>query len=161
MNGVWHKIWPGNENDGTDCDNLDMLIKEISEVTEVGLGNFHPVGINGVLESQSQPLSNAELYDAAQQLTELQKEGEDEDRGTTEMQTKDLIDILSAKDVVAEKLCDIDPDWKRSCTGNRGIKAMLHPYYEIPQEKKKKSKQLTLYFFLMSSETWTGPSSAK
>jgi len=28
-------------------------------------------------------------------------------------------------------------------------------------EKKKKSKQLTLYFFLMSSEPWPGPSSTK
>ena len=27
MKGVWHKIWPRNENDGTNCDNLDMLIK--------------------------------------------------------------------------------------------------------------------------------------
>jgi hypothetical protein len=28
-------------------------------------------------------------------------------------------------------------------------------------EKKKKSKQLTLLSFLMSSEAWTGPSSTK
>jgi len=27
MKGVWHKIWPSNENFGTNCDNLDMLIK--------------------------------------------------------------------------------------------------------------------------------------
>ena len=36
-----------------------------------------------------QPLSNEELYDLAQQLSEEQKEYED-DRGTKEMQTKDL-----------------------------------------------------------------------
>jgi len=38
---------------------------------------------------------------------------------------------------------------------------MLHPYYEILQEKKKKSKQLTLHSFLMSSEPRPGPSSGK
>jgi len=35
------------------------------------------------------------IYDLAQQLTEQQKEDE-EDRGTKEMQTKDLSDILFA-----------------------------------------------------------------
>jgi len=60
-------------------------------------------------QSHSKPLSNEELYDLAQQLTEQQKEDEDEeDRGTKEMQTKDLTDILSATDMAAEKLCDID-----------------------------------------------------
>jgi len=52
----------------------------------------------------------------AQQLTEKQKEDEDEgDRGTKEMQTKDLTDILSATDVAAEKLCVIDPGWESNC----------------------------------------------
>ena len=38
-------IWPSNENYGTNCDNLDMMIKEISEIAEeVGLDNVHPVG---------------------------------------------------------------------------------------------------------------------
>ena len=39
--------------------------------------------------------------------------------------------------MAAEKLCDIDPDWECGCTVKRGIRAMLHPYYEILQEKKK------------------------
>ena len=40
------------------------------------------MGNTEVLESHSQPLSNEELYDLAQQLTEQQKEDEDEeDRG--------------------------------------------------------------------------------
>jgi len=114
------------------------------------------------LEGHSQPLSNEELCDLAQQLTEQQKEDEDkEDRGTKEMQTKDLTDILSAIDMAAEKLCDIDPDWERSSTVKRGIRAMLHPYYEILQEKMKKSKHLTLHSVLVSSEPRAGPSSAK
>jgi len=74
----------------------------------------------------------------AQQLTEQQKEDEDEeDRGTKEMQVKDVTDILSAIDMAAEKVCDIDPDWEHSCTVKRGIRAMLHHFYEILQEKKK------------------------
>ena len=77
------------------------------------------------------------------------------------MQTKDLTDILSPIDMAAEQLCDIDPDWERSSTVKRDITAMLHPYYEILQEKMKKSKQLTLHSFLMSSEPRPGPSSAK
>jgi len=37
-----------------------MLIKEISEISEgVGVDNVDPMGITGVLESHSQPLSNA------------------------------------------------------------------------------------------------------
>ena len=45
-------IWPSNENCGTNCDNLDMLIKDISEIAEeVGLDNLDPVGITEVLES--------------------------------------------------------------------------------------------------------------
>jgi len=55
-------IWSSNENYGTNCDSLDMLSKEISKIAEeVGLGNVDPVGITEVLESHSQPLSNAEL----------------------------------------------------------------------------------------------------
>jgi len=49
------------------------------------------------------------IYDLAQQLTEEQKEDE-EDCGTKEIQTKDLSDILFAIEMAAEKLCDIDPD---------------------------------------------------
>ena len=45
------------------------------------------------------------------------------------MQTKDLADVLSAIDVAAGKLCDIDPDWERSSTVKRGVTAMIHPYY--------------------------------
>jgi len=67
MKDVWHKIWPSNENYGTNCDNLDMLIKEKSELAEeVGRDNFDPVGITEILESHSQPLSNEEFYDLAQ-----------------------------------------------------------------------------------------------
>jgi len=140
-----------------------MLIKEISEIAEeFGLDNVDTVGIIEVLESHSQPLSNEELYDLVQQLTEQQKEDEDEeDRGTKEMQVKELSDILSATNLAAEKLCDIDPEWERSSTIKRGIRSMLHPYYEILQEKKKKSRQLTLHSFLMSSEPRPGPSSTK
>ena len=81
-------IWPSNANYGTNCDNLDMLIKEIRERADgVCLDSVDYVCITEVLESHSQPLSNEELYDVAQQLTEKQKEDEDEeDRGTKEMQ---------------------------------------------------------------------------
>jgi len=140
-----------------------MLITEISEIAEeVGLDNIDPVGITVVLESHSQPLSSEELYNLVQQLTEQQKEDEDEkDRGTKEMQTKDITDILSTIYMAAERLCDIDPNWKHSSTVKRGIRAMLHPYYEILQKMKKKSKQFTLHSFLMSSEPQPGPSSTK
>jgi len=98
-------IWSSNENYGTNCDNLDKLIKETSEIAEeVDLDNVDPVGITEVFESHSQPLSNEELYDLAQQLTEQLKEDEDEeDHGTKAMQTKDLTDILSATNMAAEK----------------------------------------------------------
>jgi len=81
-----------------------MLIKEMGEITEdFGLDNVDPVGITEVLESHSQPLSNEELYDLAQQVTEQQKEDEDEeDRGTKAMQTKGLTDDLSAIYMAAE-----------------------------------------------------------
>ena len=111
MKGVWHKIWPSNENYGTNCDNLDMLIKETGKIAEVGPYNVDPVGITEILEIHSQPLSDEELYDLAQQLTEQQMEDEDEeDRGTKEMQTTDFTDILCTMCMAAEKLCDIDPD---------------------------------------------------
>jgi hypothetical protein len=96
------------------------------------------VSITEVLESHSQPLSSEELHDLAQQLTEQQKE----DCGNKEMQTTDLTDILSAIDMAALKLRDINRDWKHSSTVKRGIRTMLHPYYML-QKKKKKSKQLT------------------
>ena len=64
------------------------------------------------------------------------------------MQMKDRTDIFFAIDMAAEKLCDIDHDWECSSTVKWGIRAMLHSYYEILQEKKKKSKQVTLTFFL-------------
>jgi len=150
MKGVWHKIWPSSENYCTNCDNLDVLIQEISEIAEEdGFDNVDSVGITEVLESHSQPPSNKELYDLAQQLTKQKKEDEDEkDREAKEMQTNDHTDILSSKDMAAEKLCYIDPDWERSSTVKRGIRTVLYPYYDIMQEKKKKSKQLTLHSFL-------------
>ena len=107
-----------------------MLIKEIREIVEDGLDKVDPVGITEVLESHSQPMSNEELYDLAQQLIEQQKEDEDEeDRGTKAIQTKGLTDVLYAIDMVAEKLCDIEPEWERSSTVKWGIIAMINPYY--------------------------------
>ena len=72
---------------------MDMVMKGISEIAEeVGLDNVDPLGITEVLESHSQPLSNEELHDLAQQLTEQRKEDEDEeDRGTKATQTKYLL----------------------------------------------------------------------
>ena len=118
-----------------------MLIKQTGEIAKhVGLDKVDPMGITEVLESHSWPLSNEELYGLAQHLNEKQKEDEDEeDRGTKAMQTKDLTDILSATDMAAEKLHDIDPEWESSSTLKRGITAILHPYYEILQEKKKQN----------------------
>jgi hypothetical protein len=60
------------KNYGKNCNTLDMLIKQISKKAEVGLDNGDPVGITKVLASHSQLLSNEELYDLAQQLTEQQ-----------------------------------------------------------------------------------------
>ena len=34
MRGVWHKIWPSNENFGTNCDTLDILIREIRKIAK-------------------------------------------------------------------------------------------------------------------------------
>jgi hypothetical protein len=93
-------------------------------------------------------------------FTEQQKEDEDEDRGTKEMQTKGLTDIISAIDMAAEKFCHTDGEWERNSTVKRGITAILHHYYEILQEKSKKSKQMTLHSFLMSSKLRPGLSSA-
>ena len=50
MKGAWHKIWPSNQNYGTNCDTLAMLIKEISKIAEeVDLDNVDPVGITEIL----------------------------------------------------------------------------------------------------------------
>jgi hypothetical protein len=50
------------------------------------------------------------------------------------LQMNNLTDTLSTIDVASEKLFDIDPDWECS---SAVISGMLHPYYEILQEKKK------------------------
>jgi hypothetical protein len=65
------------------------------------------------------------------------------------MQTKDLTDILSATHMVAEKLCNIVPDCERSSAVTGSIRAMLHLYYKILQENKKKSKPWTLHSFFI------------
>jgi len=70
------------------------------------------------------------------------------------MQTKDLLN--SAIVMAAEKLCDTDSEWERNST----IKG-AHSYYEILQEKEKKSRQLALHSFFMSSEQQPWSSSAK
>ena len=77
------------------------------------------------------------------------------------MQTKDLTDILSVIHLAAGKLCDTDPEWERSFTVKRGLRAMLYPHYKVLQEKKKKLKLLTLHSFLKSYEPRPGPSSTK
>jgi hypothetical protein len=69
MKGVWHKIWPSNENYGTNCDNLDILMREIGKIAEVVGLNVDPVGITEILDSHSQPLSDEKLI-TTQQLTE-------------------------------------------------------------------------------------------
>jgi len=125
-----------------------MLIKEISEIAEVGLDKVDPVGITEVAESHSQPLSIEELYDLAQQLTEQQKEDEDEvDCGTKEMQTKDLTDILSVIDMAAEKLCDINPELGTQLYSKKLCKSHAAPLLWNPA-RKEKIKTVDVTFFL-------------
>jgi hypothetical protein len=64
----------------------------------------------------------------------LKEDEDEEDRGTKEMQTKGLTDILSTIDMAAEKLCDIHPDWKRSST----VKKALEPFYTLIMKSCKK-----------------------
>ena len=107
------------------------------------------MGITELLESHSQPLSNEELYDLAQQLTEQRKEDEDEeDSGTKEMQMKEVTDLLLAIDMAAEKLWDVDPDWERSCRVQRDKRDVLRSYYEIMNESEKKIKTVNVTFFI-------------
>ena len=61
------------------------------------------------------------------------------------MQTKDPNDILSAIEMAAEKLCDIDPDWERSSAVKGDIRAMLHPYYPARKEEKIKTADVTFF----------------
>ena len=70
-----------------------MLIKERSKMAEeVGLDNVDTVGFTTVSESCSQPLSNEELYELTQKLTEQQKEDEnEEDRGTKKCTRRTLL----------------------------------------------------------------------
>jgi len=125
-------MWPNSWNYGTNCDNLDMLIKEIYEIAEEVLDNVDPVGIAEVLETHFHPMSSEELYDLAHHLTKQLNEDEDEeDRRTKEMQTKDFTCILSAIDMAAEKLYDIDPEWERNSTVQSSIRAILHPCYKV------------------------------
>ena len=117
IKGVWNKIWPSNENYGTNFDNVD------------------PMGITEVLESHSQPLYSEELYDLVLQLTEQQKADEDEEgHGTKAMQTKDLTDIPSAIDMAAEKFCI------STLTGNTALqlKGTQEPCYTLITESCKK-----------------------
>ena len=73
-----------------------MLIKERSEIAEeVVLDNVDTVGFTKVTESCSQPLSNEELYDLAQKLTEQQKEDEnEEDRGNKKCTRRTLLTLF-------------------------------------------------------------------
>jgi len=44
---------------GSNCDNMDILIEEINEITEVaGVDKCDPLVVTEVLECHSQPLSN-------------------------------------------------------------------------------------------------------
>ena len=73
MKGMWQHIWPGNENCVINCDILDMLIKEISEIEEqVDLEYVDHVSITENLGSHSQRLSSEEFNDLVQQLNEQQ-----------------------------------------------------------------------------------------
>jgi hypothetical protein len=62
---------------------------------------------------------------------------DEEDLGTKAIQKRDLTDILSAIDITAEKLCDIDPDWECSSTVKRGIE----PCYTLIMKSYKKRKK--------------------
>ena len=88
---------------GTNCGDLDMPIKETGEIAEdVGFDNVDPMGITELLESHSQPLSNEEIYELDQQLTEQQKEDENvQDRGIKCNADEGLAVIPSAIDIAA------------------------------------------------------------
>jgi hypothetical protein len=109
-----------------------MLIEEVREITEeAGLHCVDPVGIAEVLESLSQPLSSEELYDLAQHLTEQQKENEE--WGGLWNQRNAVEGPYRYSFHYGYGSCD----WEHSCTVKTGIRAMLLPYYEILQGKRK------------------------
>ena len=148
MKGVWQN-WPRNEYYGTNCDNLDILMKEINEIAEgVDLDNVDPVGIAEVLESQSQPLSSQKLYGLVQQLTEWQKEDENEqDRRTKKCRGRTSliffpIWIWQQKSYVISTLTG-----NRVLQQKRGMKLSV-PLLWNPARKGEKIKTFDVTFFL-------------
>ena len=136
-------IWPSNENYGTNCNNLDMLIKEIRERNGSwqGWSHRHHWSFRKSLPATVQWRTWPNNWLNSSRKMKMRTIVE------PKMQMKDLTDILSAINMAAEKFWDFDLDWERSSTVKRGIRAILHPYYEIFQEKKKISKQLMLHLF--------------
>jgi len=142
-------IWPSNGNYGTNCDNRDMLIKEISEIAEWQCwSRGHHWSLKKSLPAAVQRRTlwlgptidwtaqgRWRLADSCNQINVYE--------GFTY--------ILSAIDMADYVM------WYRPWVGmqfysKKGHKSHTTSLLKILQEKKKKSKDLKLHFFLMSCE---------
>jgi hypothetical protein len=148
----WRKLWPEGVIDFVRIEPVSEVAKDISRMAkDVGIDNVDPDDVYQLLESHGEPLSRKELEEL---VVELQQHEADTPEEMEELQsirtlkTEHIQSALAKIRSAFDELCDNDPDWERSHGVQRGVNIMLKPYYNILEERSRKSRQTSILQFL-------------
>lgn len=152
MNGVWRKLWPEAVTDFVGIEPVSDVAEDVSRMAkDVGIDNVDPDDVEQLLESHGEPLSREELEELAVQLQQHEADTPDEGEELEPIRTLKTTNIKSALAQISsafDELCDNDPDWERSHGIQRSVNLMLKPYYNILEERSRKSRQQSMLQFL-------------
>jgi hypothetical protein len=153
MNGVWRKLWPEVVViDFVRIEPVSEVAKDVSHMAkDVGIDNVDPDDVDQLLESHGEPLLREELEELVVELQQHEAntpEEMEELQSIRTLKTEYIQNALAKIRSAFDELCDNDPDWERSHGIQRGVNMMLKPYYNILEERSRKSCQTSILQFL-------------
>ncbi|MPC97020.1 hypothetical protein E2C01_092308 [Portunus trituberculatus] len=112
MNLAWNKVWPECAHDF-----LGFAEDDIGAIRRAGLDEVDDDGVQDLLESHTEHLSNDELIEQDKASQEAEKEGDKEEEPVRGLDIKTLRECLSGIEKPLETLKKSDPNPARSSKG--------------------------------------------
>lgn len=163
MNAVWKKLWPECVNNFTGFPNVKPVVTDIVNIAHgAGMNEVDEEGVNEVLESHGEELSNEDLM-AIEQERAADEEKDDEDTTPQLHLTRNILaDALSEIEKGIQKIVDNDPNRERSLKLEHSIENVLAPYKALHQEKILQARQsrMTSFFKPKSQQADATPSTS-
>ena len=155
MNGVWKKVWPDCINSFTGFPRVQPVVRDIVGLAHTaGMDEVDEEGVNELLESHEEELSNEDLMLLEQDRAAEGDENEEEETAPQlELTCEILAEAFADFDRGVSRLANNDPHRDRSLRLENDIQKALTAYKQLYEEKISQAKQTKVTSFFTKIHT--------